>query len=81
MASEEEVTALLEKLINELPQEQGIDIPALAKELVGRPLSDVAFIVREGARLAARAGKDKLDHKCLVKALEASPARNNSDNL
>jgi cell division protease FtsH len=80
MASEEEVTALLEKLLNELPQEPGIDIPMLAKELVGRPLSDVAFIVREGGRLAARAGKDKVDHKCLAAALEASPARH-KDNF
>ncbi len=75
MASEAEVTALLEKLINDLPQAPGIEISVLAKQLIGRPLSDVAFIVREGARLAARAGKDKIDQECLVKALNTAPAR------
>jgi cell division protease FtsH len=56
MASEEEVRALLGKLVTDLPCENDIDVAILAKRLTGRPLSDVAFSVREGARLAARAG-------------------------
>ena len=75
MASEQEVAALLNKLVGDLPQVPGIDVASLAARLTGRPLSDVAFIVREGARLAARAGKDKLDQDSLQRALEASPAR------
>jgi hypothetical protein len=75
MASEREVLALLEKLVGELPQEPGVDLTLLAGRLARRPLSDVAFVVREGARLAARAGKSKLDQASLVAALEASPAR------
>ncbi|MBL0320392.1 MAG: ATP-binding protein [Alphaproteobacteria bacterium] len=78
MASEQEVQALLEKLITELPLENGIDVSALAKPLTGRPLSDVAFVVREAARLTARDGKSKLDQESLNKALLASPARNMS---
>ena len=75
MASEQEVAALLNKLVGDLPQVPGIDVASLAARLTGRPLSDVAFVVREGARLAARAGKDKLDQDSLQRALEASPAR------
>lgn len=75
MASSEEVESLLHKLVGELPQEPGIDVSVLAKELQGRPLSDVAYIVREAARLAARSGKDKLNQECLVKSLENSPVR------
>lgn len=79
MASEEEVRALLEKLVNDLPCENDIDVALLAKRLTGRPLSDVAFAVREGARLAARAGKDKLDQSSLLLAMDATPLRSNDE--
>lgn len=74
-ASEVEVQSLLEKLLSSLPKEAGVDSRPLAKELAGRPLSDVSFVVREGARLAARSGKDRLDQASLMSALRASPAR------
>lgn len=74
-ASEVEVQSLLEKLLSSLPKESDVDSKPLAKELAGRPLSDVSFVVRESARLAARSGKDKLDQASLLSALRASPAR------
>lgn len=74
-ASEVEVQSLLDKLLSSLPKESGVDSKPLAKELAGRPLSDVSFVVREGARLAARSGKEKLDQASLLAALRASPAR------
>ena len=79
MASEEEVRALMEKLISDLPCEQDVDVRILAKHLINRPLSDVAFAVREGARLAARASKDKLDQASLLQAMEATPSRGSED--
>lgn len=79
MASEEEVYALLEKLVKDLPCENDIDVALLAKRLIGRPLSDVAFAVREGARLAARSGKDKLDQSSLLLAMDATPLRSNDE--
>ena len=75
MASQEEVLSLLSKLVGELPQESGIDLGPIARKLDGRPLSDVAFVVREGARLAARSGKGKLDQTSLLGALDTAPAR------
>lgn len=75
MASEEEVRALLEKLVSDLPRSEDLDVASLAERLTGRPLSDVAFVVREGARLAARSGNDRIDHASLVRALESTPAR------
>ena len=80
MASEAEVRALLEKLVTDLPCEDDIDVTKLAKHLTGRPLSDVAFAVREGARLAARAGKDRLDQSSLLLAMDATPLRSNDEN-
>ena len=74
-ASEVEVQSLLEKLLSSLPKESDVDSKPLAKELAGRPLSDVSFVVREGARLAARSSKEKLDQASLLSALHASPAR------
>jgi SpoVK/Ycf46/Vps4 family AAA+-type ATPase len=74
-ASEVEVQALLDKLLSSLPKESDVDSRPLAQELAGRPLSDVSFVVREGARLAARSGKEKLDQASLSSALRASPAR------
>jgi cell division protease FtsH len=74
-ATEDEITSLLEKLLSGLPKEDDVDPLPLAHELAGRPLSDVAFVVREGARLAARSGKNKLDQMSLQTALGAAPAR------
>lgn len=74
-ASEAEVLALLEKLLGALPKEVDVDPKPFARELAGRPLSDVAFVVREGARLAARSRKDRLDQASLLAAMQAVPER------
>jgi cell division protease FtsH len=74
-ASEIEVRSLLDKLLCSLPKEPDVDPQPLARELAGRPLSDVAFVVREGARLAARSGKDRLDQVSLLEAMHTAPAR------
>lgn len=74
-ASEVEVLSLLESLLYTLPKEEDVEPVFFARLLAGRPLSDVAFIVREGARLAARSGKDRLDQGSLLTAMRAVPAR------
>ena len=74
-ATVEEVSALLDKLLETLPKDKTVVPAPLAKKLAGRPLSDVAFVVREGARLAARAGEDKLGQEYLLAALEDAPSR------
>lgn len=74
-ASEVEVLSLLEKLLSTLPKDESVDPQPFAREMAGRPLSDVTFIVREGARLAARAGRDQLDQESLLAAMAATPAR------
>ena len=74
-ASEIEVLSLLEELLSTLPKEDDVDPTPFARDLAGRPLSDVAFVVREGARLAARSGKNRLDQESLLTAMRAAPAR------
>lgn len=72
---ETEVAALFAKLLAALPMDGTVDPAPLAKALAGRPLSDVAFVVREGARLSARAGSATLGQDFLLAALEAAPSR------
>ncbi|MFZ3139125.1 ATP-binding protein [Polaromonas sp.] len=74
-ATEVEVKALLDKLLTKLPTDGLIDTSPLAKRLACRPLSDVAFVVREGARLCARSGASKIQQVFLVDALDSTPAR------
>lgn len=73
--SEAEVLSLLEKLLSSLPKNEDVIANLFSKELAGRPLSDVVFVVREGARLAARSGKDRLDTDSLMSAMKTTPAR------
>lgn len=74
-ATEAEVRSLLDKLLSGLPIEPNVNPGSLASQLVGRPLSDVAFVVREGARLSARAGKDRVAQEFLSEALREAPSR------
>jgi Cdc6-like AAA superfamily ATPase len=74
-ASQSEVHALVDKLLSELPTAGPIDTYMLAEKLSDRPLSDVTFVVREGARLAARAGKAAIDQESLMAALGGAPPR------
>lgn len=75
LAGEGEVRALLDHVLQGLPVADDVDTAALACELVGRPLSDVSFVVREGARLAARDGQQRIQLANLLTALHAAPAR------
>jgi SpoVK/Ycf46/Vps4 family AAA+-type ATPase len=74
-AGEDEVRALLVSMLAALPAADAIDVDRLARRLAGRPLSDAAFVVREGARLAARAGLAAIDNASLQAALSAAEAR------
>ena len=60
-ADKDEVLALLGKLLATLPNDGTVALEPLSRKLAGRPLSDVTFVVREGARLAVRAGATSSD--------------------
>ena len=73
-----EVTTLLTSLLKPLPVAEDVDVDKLAALLAGRPLSDAAFVVREAARLAAKARLSALDQTRLMQALSAAPDRDGS---
>lgn len=73
MPSKEEVAASLTALLSKLPVADNADIPALSAILQGHPMSDVAFVVKEAGRIAAKAGKDYIDNTSLNTALQCFP--------
>lgn len=79
MPTAKEVESLLNTLLSELPTEKNIDISKLILDLTNKPLSDVAFTIREAARLAARAGKNTLDQQSILGALESLPSVEKKD--
>lgn len=73
MPSREEVNDLIESVLQSIPTEDDLDVTGLLDRLTGRALSDITFVLREAARLAARDGKSRLDQQSLLKAVEAIP--------
>lgn len=71
MATDKEIFALITKLFSEKPHTDDIDLKVAAETLAGRPLSDVAYFVREAARLAARSGKPQIDSDAAKTALSS----------
>ena len=75
MPSAQEVGALVDALLRDRPCADDVEREALVKALLGRPLSDVTFVVREAARLAARAGQKFINQRSLIEALQLLPAK------
>ena len=73
MPSSAEVSALIDSLLEKVPVCGVINTKEIVEALTGRALSDTAFLVREAARLAARAGKNALDDESLRLALASLP--------
>jgi len=71
MPMKEEVNALLNDLLSKLPIEKGLTLEPLLENLTGKPLSDVAFVIREAARIAAKSDRHNIDQECLLTALSS----------
>ena len=75
LPSAEEAKELLSNLLDKLPLSPDVDVPALAERLAGRPLSDAAFVVREAARLCAKARRPAIDQSAFLEAAALAPGR------
>jgi cell division protease FtsH len=71
-AGEEEMRALLQKLLAHIPVDDDVDVQGVASKLAGRPLSDAAFVVREAARLSAKLGRQCIDRASLDAAITSA---------
>jgi ATP-dependent 26S proteasome regulatory subunit len=67
--SAEEVRAALLEILSERPHTI-IEFGSLSASLAGRPMSDVAWMVNDAARVAARAKKDAIDQEDLFAAAQ-----------
>jgi cell division protease FtsH len=67
----DEIHAVLRALLDERPRRDVGNLADIAARLAGSPMSDVAWIVNEAARIAARAGKDAIDEIDLLSALRS----------
>lgn len=68
MPSRKEILALLESLLEKLPTEGDLALEEIARRLGGRPISDVAFVVRQAGRLAVQAQKQFIDADLMQQA-------------
>jgi len=75
MPTENEIVSLLTKLFQERPCEKDITFSEAVKVLVGRPISDIPFLVQEAARIAAKSQKSKIDSTSFDAALRLLQAR------
>ena len=73
MPSREEVASLVDALLSRLPKAADLDLGNLIDALTGKALSDVAFVIRESARLAAKSGKAQIDQENIETALFSLP--------
>ena len=73
MPTREEVSPLLRSLLGKVPIAENLYLDHAVDKVVGAPLSDVAFLVREAARLAAKVGKTEIDQSSLDDALARIP--------
>jgi ATP-dependent 26S proteasome regulatory subunit len=73
MPSADEVASLLQSLFSRLPIQDDVELQALAEKLKGRPMSDVAFVVKEAGRIAVKSGKESIDRTALETACNLLP--------
>ena len=73
MPSREEVASLVDSLLSKLPKSDDLNVDKILDALTGKALSDSAFVIREAARLAAKAGKTELDQTSIEAALNSLP--------
>lgn len=75
LASAEEIEALLKTRFQELPVEENVDIAPLAKTLANRPMSDVAYVLKEAGRFAVKRNLEKIDSECIRDAVDRLPKK------
>ena len=73
MPSREEVSSLVDSLLSKLPKADDLNVEKIIDALTGKALSDSAFVIREAARIAAKARKTKIDRKSIETALNSLP--------
>lgn len=69
MPSSQEVKAVLENGLSKVPHDEGINLSEIADSLSGHPLSDVAFTLREAARITAKKHQNAITQETFMSVL------------
>jgi len=70
MPKVKEISSALEALLEKRPTVGGLNIEDISTRLKGRPMSDVAWVVNEAARIAVKQQKEEIDDFCLMAAVK-----------
>lgn len=70
MPSRDEVLAVLADALDKRPHEEELGLPALAEQLLDRPISDITYVAEEAAMTAVRAGHERISRADLQAAFE-----------
>jgi hypothetical protein len=82
MPTVEEVTLLLTSLLSKIPTSADVDVQNAADSLQGRPISDVAFVVKEAARMAVKNEKSSVDREILSEVIsQLQPVKDSSRKI
>jgi len=66
-----EISLALENLLRQRPSSVAIQIDRVATRLIGRPMSDVSWVVNEAARFAVRSSQKEINEELLMKAIDS----------
>jgi hypothetical protein len=81
MPSRQETASLMDCLLSKLPKAQGLNVDKIIDALTGKPLSDLAFVMREAARLSAKSDKTVIDQESIDAALKSLPQERAKNNI
>jgi len=73
MPSLVEIEELVVSILNKIPHEDSIDIKDISSKLQKRPLSDVAFAIKEACFYAAKNDIDYLSNDMIINAIKQLP--------
>jgi ATP-dependent 26S proteasome regulatory subunit len=79
MPSLVEIEELLISILNKIPHEDSIDIKDISLKLQNRPLSDVAFAIKEACFYAAKNDIEYLNNDMLINAIKQLPPVKNDE--
>jgi cell division protease FtsH len=78
MPSKEEIAAVISHGLDKVPHDTDIDVDAISEALMGHPISDVSFVLREAARITAKAHKKAISNNEFLSVLSSFEKNMNS---
>jgi len=78
-ATKEEIREIIDAAFSNIPIEDDILIDMFISKLKDRPISDIAFWIKESARIAALNAKEKIDKESMIDALSRLQIVSNED--